>query len=102
MVFMPRPVHFPASGASGPSGLGTSGNGSRVSCSRAGSGWNEKSGDRVMKIPQTKTGLYEETLATLVRQPTFDPSASLVKDRTSQFGTHRQDKVSLDKPAAGR
>ena len=36
-----------------PSGLATSGNGCRVSFSKGGSGWKEKSGDRSMKSPRS-------------------------------------------------
>src|SRR6516165_10090294 len=101
MTFMPRPAHFPTNGASGPSGLATCGNGCRVAFSMGGSGWKEKSGDRSMKSPTSKSGLYEEALATSVRKPTFDPCACLVKDRTSQSGRAAAT-CSLDKPAAGR
>src|SRR5690242_21155447 len=62
MVLKPRPVHVPTSGASGPSGLATSGNGCRVSFSMAGSGRNTKSGDSSMN-PPTKSGRHEKRLS---------------------------------------
>jgi hypothetical protein len=35
---------------------------------------------QVHEIPQIESGLYEESLATLVRKPTFDPCVGLVKE----------------------
>src|SRR5262249_52234970 len=70
MTLRPRPVHVPASGASGPRGFAICGNGCRVSSWMAGNGRKAKSGDSSMESPH-QVRPTRETLVTLVPKPAF-------------------------------
>src|SRR5580765_2014007 len=96
MVLKPRPVHVPTSGASGPNGLATCGNGCRVSFSMAGNGRKAKSGDSSMN-PQTKSGRYEEN----ARQHWYGCQHSTQARALSRTGRHNSVRAVRKRGRAG-